>query len=348
MSDNIENSQGEIELGKLFALIGKGISNLFKGIVNIISKLLHYTTIVLIFLKKNAIYLGAALLIGGAIGYFLESKKPEKYSSDMILETNFGSGHQLYAQKKYINTLIDNENLTELSAIFNISKDEALALNKFKVEPYQVISNIAKEFDYFRQHTDTIVTSRMDIEEFKKRFDKPDYRMQKVTAFATNQRVFNKLNNGLVKLIENNHFKELLKLKDNEINSKKTILEKDLRQIDSLRKTYTKVALLSASSKSSSGTNINLEKQNSRNKDIDLFNQTSKILNTLTGVDREKVRNGFIVRVISEFKIGEKQGRILYRLWFRYAVLGFILTVLFLLSLKLNKYLNVYEQKLNS
>ncbi len=344
MSDNMQSPSEEVDLGKLFTIIGNGIKNIFKGILNFFKEILHYLTLGLIFFKKNAIILAIATLLGGIVGYVIDMNKEKIYSSKMILETNFGSGHQLYSQNNYLNTLIAKEDLNTLSKIFNISNAESKSLTSFQVVPYELDKNILKEYDSYIQNTDTIYTKGFTIEDFAKRKKEPDFRLQLVTAQAKTQDVFNKLSNGIVSLIENTHYRSLLEAQKEDLEVRKTVLEKNLKVIDSIRKRYERVALLRAEKSTSGGTNISLAEQNEGNKDIDLFKESKAILSMLRQVERERVSNGYISSIVSDFSLGKTNNNILSKKWFRYALLGFVLSIFGIIAIKLNTYLNNYQK----
>lgn len=347
MSDNMQTPNEEVDLGKLFTIIGNGFKNIFAGILNIFKAVFHYLILGLIFFKKNAIVLGVATLLGGALGYVMDMNKEKMYSSQMILETNFGSGHQLYSQNGYLNTLIAKEDLKILSKIFNISNDEAKALRGFVVQPYEQDKNILKEYDSYIQNTDTIYTEGFTIEDFTKRKKEPDFRLQLVTASATTQDVFSKLSSGIAGLIENAHYKLLLQAKKEDLDARKLELEKNLKVVDSLRKRYRRVALLNAEKNGASGTNISLVEQTSTtNKDIDLFNEARSTLRMLGQVKNERIAKSFIASVISDFSLGKMDNSIIGKKWFRYALLGFVLILLVILGKKMNTYLNEYKKNI--
>lgn len=345
MSDNMQTPSEEVDLGKLFTIIGNGFKNIFTGILNIFKTIFHYLILGLIFFKKNAIILGVATLLGGVLGYVMDMNKEKIYSSQMILETNFDSGHQLYTQNSYLNTLIAKKDLKILSKIFDMSNDEAKTLRGFVVQPYEQDKNILKEYDLYIQNTDTIYTKGFTIEDFTKRKKEPDFRLQLVTALATSQDAFSELSSGIVSLIENKYYKLLLQAKKEDLDSRKLELEKNLKVIDSIRKRYDRVALLSAEKSGTNGTNISLaEQENTRNKDIDLFLEAKNTLVMLSQVKNERMTKSFITSIVSDFSLGESNNSIINKKWFRYALFGFVLSILIILAVKINTYLNNYQK----
>ena len=345
MKENINNTSEEVDLGKLFTLIGDGFRNMFNGILNLLKNIFHYLILGLIFLKKNVIVIGLTTILGGAFGYFLSIQNDEVYQSNMILKTNFGSGHQLYKQIDYLNTLIDNEKYEKLASIFNINKKESETLIGFDVEPFDKQKNLLKEYDVFINYGDTILTNKITLEKFVKRYREPDYRLQNVFVEGANKDVFEKLNTNFLKLIENDYYKRVLEIKTRELNTRRKVLEHNLVEIDSLRRIYKKVALLNAQKVTSSGTNINLEKQSVINKDVTLFRESNGILNRLKIVDKNITESAFISKKMTEFTLGESSKQFKDIPWLKFAILGFLLSIVAILSLDLNKYLNNYQKQ---
>jgi len=345
MSDNINNTSEEVDLGKLFKLIGDGFRNMFSSIAKLFSRFFHYIIISIIFIKTNFIKIAIATLLGAVLGYVLEMNDEPVFQSDAILETNFGSGKELYNQTNNLNYLLGKEDYKSIAEKFNISIDEAKTILGFNIEPFEKNKSLIKEFDYYKQHTDTIYTRDLTPEVYAKRLQDEDYRLQKITALSFNQDVFNKLNKGISKISENEYFNKVLNLKVSELNSKKDLLKKNLIVIDSIREVYKKVALLSAKNENSSATNINFsDKKNSTNSDIELFKQTNSIMYQLKSVNEDIIRSGFIVNTISEFGIGYQEESISNKKWFKYGVLAGLLMILSILGLKFNKYLDRYNK----
>ncbi|MEE9350208.1 MAG: hypothetical protein V3U80_09185 [Flavobacteriaceae bacterium] len=346
MSDKIPTPQSEeVDLGKLFQVIGNGFKNMFNAIGNMLKSLLHYAILFLIFIKKHFMKLAAATILGGVLGYVLDMNKTEEYESKMVIETNFGSGHQLYSEIDQLNALIKNEKIETLTQIFNISKEDATSLTGFVANPYDQENNLLKEFDYYIQHTDTIYTKDLTAMDYGDRLDLPDYRFQEITAYAYDKNSLTKLDKGITTLIENDHYKNILALKTSEFKNRRAVLENNLLEIKTLRKRYNDVALMNANKTTSSGTNISLaDKQSNRNKDTDLFIETNRVLGALRSLDINQVREGFISSSVSKFNIGQKNDGLLNLKWLQFAFYGGALMFLTILGFGFNNYLNNYQK----
>ncbi len=345
MLDNINNTSEEIDLGKLFISIGNGFRNIFKSISKLFSKLFHFIIISIIFIKINFIKIVIAAILGGFLGYILEMDDDLIFQSDIVLETNFGSGKELYNQTNNLNSLLEREDYKAVANIFEISTDEAKTILGFEIKPFEKEIYLIKEFDRYKRHTDTTYTRDLTPELYGERLQDQDYRLQKITALSFNQDVFVKLNKGISKLAINEYNNKVLKIKISELNHKKALLKRNLVDIDSIRKVYKKVALLSAQNNNSNATSINLSEKNYKeNPDIELFKQSNYILSQLKNVNNEIIRSGFIVNIVSKFAIGYQNKSLVNKKWLKYSVLGSLLMIFVILGIKFNSYINKYKK----
>lgn len=350
MEQKITPQQEELDLGKLFTLIGNGFKNMFKAIAVFFQKLFHYLILIIIFFKNHSIKLITAIVIGGIVGYLLDLDKTPKYRSSMIVETNFGSGHRLYNQIEYINNLIGKRDTVAIGKIFDLPPTKTSKLRNIIIEPYEPEKNLKQEYDYYIKHTDTIFTFARDftIEDFAERMSEPDNRKHKITVISKDYTSFINMGKGIISLAESNYYKNKFNIKKAELNERKRILEEDLRQIDSLRNTYKKVAILNAKKEGEPSTSIDLSgKRRIANPDIDLFKQREKLLIQMKELNIDILRYNSIINIISNFNKGKEMDSISRQNWFLGSVLFFTLTLLVILLFKINKYLADYENKIN-
>ncbi len=336
----------EVDLGQLFKVIGNGFRNLFNGIGNLFKLGFHYLILVLVFIKTNLIYLGIATLVGGIIGYVLDINSDSYYSSTMVIKTNYGSANILKQHKPYISSLVKNEDSVALAKYFNIKPTEATNLLGFEFEPYNKENNVLKEFDYYITRRDTNYLKEFTLSDFKKRLNDNDLRFQKITFYALNDSILPKLSNGIIHGMKNDYYKNIQQKSIEKLRLKRKRLENDLFEIDSLRKNYRKVALLSVSNEpGSNNVSMSTENSNSRfNKDLDLFTLSQDILFELENLKQDEERSGEIATIISDFNIGKEYNPIQFRKWFRYSIFGFALMVLFILGKRFNSYLDTYNK----
>jgi hypothetical protein len=133
MSSNSEDQ--EIDLGQVFKKIG----GLFQYGINSIFDFF-------LFLKKNSIILGTLLILGFALGYFLD-KIDKSYNHEIIVTPNFGSTDDLYAK---IGLLSSKKKENDSLFLKNLGIRIPENFNKIRVEPiidaYKFIQNNETNF----------------------------------------------------------------------------------------------------------------------------------------------------------------------------------------------------------
>jgi len=335
----------EIDLGKLFQLIGRGFTKFYNFIASIFKALFHFLILILLFFRKHAIVLALSVIIGGVIGHFAENGN-KKYSSSMTVNPNFNSTRQLYKNINYFDDLVNVEDTIQLARIFNIKTSEAASLKSFEIEP--LITNMHKlsAYDYFVKNTDTLTLKNVDFKSFIDKLTPFDYRNQVITVEAVESTVFSKLTQGILNsLSTNNYLVRLKNTKKENLNTEENLAKINLQQVDSLRKVYAKVMIKEAE-KPFSGTNIDMATGKEKtNKELELFNIQNSIKDQFTKINDEKTASKNIINVISNFsKVGTKES-IIHRKPGEYAFGLFVLTLVVLLGLELNKFLKKYEVK---
>jgi len=283
--------------------------------------------------------------LGFIIGFILHKLESKTYVSDMIVETNYGSGIQLYKQIDYLNDLVKKKDSVSLSGALNLNLNEASQINAIEVFAYQAEKNFYKAYDEYLQKTDTIFTKGFEFVDFKKRIAEYDLRYHQIKVSSKSKTVFANLSPSLISLVENDYYKNIKDLKVNELNQKLSILHKNLIQIDSLRKTYKEVALKEADNKSGTST-IEIAKTDTKKEenDIKLFETTNNILYSISQVNSDLVRKNDVINIISDFnKIGVPDKNITHKKYFRFAVLFGGLMLGWILLQQLNRYLEDYK-----
>jgi hypothetical protein len=345
MSTNQNNHEEEVDLGSLFVIIGKGFSKIFNFIGNIFRGIFHGIISVLLFLRSNLLKIGVAALLGGALGFFIETKKVDAFESDLILEPNFKSTRQLYKNINYYNNLVIQADTMAIATAFNLDKLSAASLNEFRIEPVIVDSDIINAYDDLILSVDSLTIKSYDYFAFEASFTKYDYRFHKVTVSAKKNDIFKELGNVIISSVEKNAYFNRLKVLTNEnLNRTDSLYRENLIEIDSLRKVYMQVMIAEAD-KQSNGTNIDLGGQNSTAKELELFAVNKEINEDLQEISLEKATQYEVINVLSNFQpIGSKIKGVTNNYAFLLTGFGASCMILFLLLIKLNRYLNSYEK----
>ncbi|MBT8179604.1 MAG: hypothetical protein HKP60_10845 [Eudoraea sp.] len=126
MSDNPsqnQNQSDEIDLGQLFALIGKGFNRLFTSLLR-----------VFLYLKKNFIILGTLVVIGAIIGFSLKFIVGEEQKLDVIVTPNLDTKNYLYDVVAEIQSDIKSKD----TVFFSSMEMDVAKMEGFKIEISQL------------------------------------------------------------------------------------------------------------------------------------------------------------------------------------------------------------------
>ena len=339
------NNEEEVDLGSLFVIIGKGFSNFFNFIGNIFKGIFHFLITILIFLRENILKIGIAGFIGLIAGFFLEVKTPKKFESEMLLKPNFESTRQLYNNVNYYNDLVKQKDTVSLQKIFNLDKKTAASLEEFEIEPIITNRDIINAYDNLIESVDTLTIKSYVYEAFENSFTIYDYEVHKLNVTAKENDVFNKLGDVIISsVVNNNYFKRLKKLTNENLNRTDSLYRQNLTQIDSLRKVYMEV-MIEEAKKTTAGTNIDLGGKNKTTKELELFT-TNKVINQdLKNIASQKATEYEVINVLSSFQpIGTEIKGVTKNYAFLLAILGVGFMILVLLLRQLNAYLENYNK----
>ena len=345
MSTKKQNNDEEVDLGSLFTVIGKGFKNFFNFIWNIFKGVFHRLILILLFLKLHILKFSVAVLIGGIVGFFLESNKETKFSSNLIVKPNFESTQLLYENINYYNDLVKQQNTKHLASIFKIDTSKAAALRKFEITPLMNSNDIINAYDNFILEVDSLTVKSYDFDNFESSFTDFDYLVHNIEVQATVSDIFSELENTIINSIEKNTFFNKIKnLTKENLNTKDSILKANFIEVDSLRSVYMR-AILEGAKNNSNGTNIDLGSKSNITKENDLFEIDRKIIYDLSQTYEDIATKSDVINIISNFKPeGSEIKGITKNLIFIMAVLGFLLTLFIILLFDLNKYLDDYKK----
>ena len=345
MSTKKQNNDEEVDLGSLFTVIGKGFKNFFNFIGNIFKGVFHRLILILLFLKLHFLKFSVAVLIGGIVGFFLESNKETKFSSNLIVKPNFESTQLLYENINYYNDLVKQQNTKHLASIFKIDTSKAAALRKFEITPLMNSNDIINAYDNFILEVDSLIVKSYDFDNFESSFTDFDYLVHNIEVQATVSDIFSELENTIINSIEKNTFFNKIKnLTKENLNTKDSILKANFIEVDSLRSVYMR-AILEGAKNNSNGTNIDLGSKSNITKENDLFEIDRKIIYDLSQTYEDIATKSDVINIISNFKPeGSEIKGITKNLIFIMAVLGFLLTLFIILLFDLNKYLEDYKK----
>ncbi|MEC7263632.1 MAG: hypothetical protein VXW38_07815 [Bacteroidota bacterium] len=341
-----QNSSDEIDLGQLFQMIGRGFQKFFNFIGSIFKGIFHVIILFLLFLQKNIIVIGCALVLGGIGGYILDTIFPEKYISKMVVEPNFNSVQQLYNNISFYNDLAKAQDSVALATALNITEHEAASIKEVFADSYSDENQKIKLFDEFVRELDTTTIKTIDFENYLKNFNSLDARFHQISLISTDNRVAKKTQPAILGSISvNGYFRLQKRINDENLALQDSIYRQQLVEIDSLQSLY-RTVLVKEAEKPMQGTSINMaENGESQNRELALVQERDVLKQRLVELNKERANKSTIVNVISDFPTrGVEQKGILksYKFKLPMALLGLVIFVLALLEL--NKYLKTYKK----
>ncbi|MBA4745323.1 MAG: hypothetical protein H2058_08695 [Muricauda sp.] len=342
-----QNNSDEIDLGQLFQMIGRGFQKFFNFIGSIFKGVFHLAMLFLIFVQKNIIVIGAAVIIGGVGGFILDKTLPEKYISRMVVEPNFNSVQQLYNNIAFYNDLAEAQDSVALATALNITEHEAASVKEIFTDSYSDENQKIKLFDEFIRGLDTTTVKAIDYENYLKNFNSMDARFHQISVISTDNKVAKKAQPAIINSISvNQYFKLQKRINDENLDLQEEIYKKQLAEIDSLQSLY-KIVMVKEADKPMQGTNINLaESSDSQGRELELVQEKDVLKEKLVALNKERANKSTIINVISDFPT---RGVELKGIWnsykFKLPILLLVLVFGVLALLALNRYLKTYNQK---
>ncbi|PHR73266.1 MAG: hypothetical protein COA67_03645 [Lutibacter sp.] len=343
---SVKTSDEEIDLGKLFSLIGNAFSKLFDFIAKLLKDAFHFLILSLIFLKGHLLKLLIAVVLGAFSGFYGDYTSSSKYTYDMIIQPNYRAIDQIYESMEYYNVLIKQRDTIILSEKFDIPYKTAKNLVEFQLISYDTEKDKLLAYDDFIRNTDTVTHENFSYSIFKgdkaSKFDSDKYTFR-IVSLDNKLKSFEKT---IISDVEKNaSLQNKIRIAQNILKLDSLAARKAIRDANSLRGFYKEVVLLNAEkSKSATGTHIDFSKESNTNNDIQLFEIVKGLNEKLIETEKEKERSENIVNVITSFNPSGKQVGTLYETkMFRWGVFSGGLVLFFILIKLLNKYLKKYE-----
>ncbi len=343
----------EVSISDLFSQIGRGFRAIGRGISHLFNLLFHTIISFILFVRKNILPVGGATVAGLITGLILDmnnDQAEEAYTYNMVVKTNAGSGALLYQNLNTINALIRNGDTVALAEIFQIPPSETKNINKFSISPLQPEVQITEKYELFRLTTDTIITNHVDFDKFSKRYNDENLNNHTLSIVSKDKELIPTLSKIIPSLAQNRHFTTRQQSKLEQLLFKKKKLLDNLAKIDTINFKRLDIDYLKAKNPANI-TDFNLA-NNTREQvnyyDIAMIETATKLLDELSLVNAELEDYNTLFEIISSDYVPVVYQSITDKRWFRYALYGFILSLLFLYGIKFNKYLNRYESERQS
>ncbi len=341
-----QDSEEEIDLGHLFYVLGKAISNVFSWFIGLLTRIWDLFISILLLIRANFKALTAAAVLGGLLGGIYQyAIKTKEFESSMTLQPNFGSSVQLYKNIDFYQSLIEQEDFSRLMESLSITEEEARSLKEIDVEPYVNDNQVLLAYKDFIQNLDSLTFDIVGYDEFAEAQPEESFKYHVVTVRAIDRFVFEKLESPIINSIINNKYYDKVKSNAYEnLLSKKKALETSLHELDSLRSIYKKV-MIAESQKENSGTNIYLAELNASNKEVLVFDKFLSLNEDLFEVNNRLTEEREVINVVSSFNSVGMSAKGWYR---NYAIVGFIagfaLVFVWIQIVRINHFLQNVEE----
>ncbi|MGJ5643011.1 hypothetical protein [Formosa sp. S-31] len=346
---NQQNSSEEVDLIVLFNYIGKGFSNFFNFIGRLFKGLFKAFIYTLKPIVNYAKIFAIVMAVLALIGFFVDKKRPVVYSSSMLVKPYYDSKYQLVNNIDYYNSLLENEDYTNISRIFGVDENTAKSIKYFEVEPGpESESDRLLEYEEFLSSADSATANNFTYEKYLEGRDIYSSKIFKINVEALKNNIFQNLEKGLSTTFENKYSQTLMKKKNQLLEFQEKNLYGSLSKIDSLQKVY--ISVLEEESKSQSrkgvtiGDGLTFEKDKSVTKEYELFNREVQLRHQLVELEEERLKEDVLFDVVSGFQeVGYKSSKIYKRYLLVLPILGFIIFYVLIAASKIFKFIKSYE-----
>ena len=340
------NKEEEIDLGQLFKLIGGMFSRLYYGIYNFIKSILMLFLSIVLFIRRNSVKLVIGSVVGlilGSLNFYIKDTKPV-YESSMTVSPNFNSTLQLYKSIKYFNALISFDDVKMLSKEFNITPEEAESLKNIEIEPYDNSTQTFISYKTFVKDLDTTLLELVDYKRFSREKDIESFVSHVITVESDNRFIFPKLENTIITSVSNNlYYKNYKEVYNSSLKEQIVAYERSIAALDTLQRSYKEVLI--SSKGEGAANNIYMEaayQQETR----DVFDKYIEANSDLSEMKSLLAENIEVVNILSGFSpVGSKVGVVTRDSRVFGLVLGFLLVLLVLTLIEINKWLVTFEKE---
>ena len=303
MSENSkQQSSEEVDLGQLFKLIGNAFNKLFKFIGGILNGIFLAFVWFVFFVKKHALKLVLAAIIGFVLGFIKEKSSDPVFKSSMVVKQNYDSGEELNGVIERFNDLIAEKDSIVLSERLKITPKEANSLVDLSMESILDENQKLKLFNDYTQEMDSVLATTITFESYMGKAREYDYRFQKITLKAKEKSIFNKVLNQIVENIKSNDFFKNEQSKDlAELTRRENIIKESLKESDSLQKVYQYVLEKSVESTVGSQTSVTIDNTEDKSitKEFELYTNDLELRRELVEIEREKEDLAEILEIVS-------------------------------------------------
>jgi len=305
MSKNLpeQPNSEEVDLGQLFRLIGNGFNRFFKFIGKILYGLFLAFVWVVFFLKKHAIIIIIAAVVGFGFGYLKEKVSKPLYRSAVIVKQNYDTGKNLYQLIDYYNELIDEKDTLTLKNTLNISQLLASSIKSIRIKPTIAETQMIKNYDNYLRGLDSTLASTIDYETYIENINLYEFKEQQLSVNIDKKINANPIFESIIENINTTDYFKRENEKDiNQLTNREAAIKQILIKADSLQSMYKRVLEMQADqSASGAQTSVTIEgsDQIDKTKEFELYKSENELRRELVQIEREKEDKEQILEIVS-------------------------------------------------
>lgn len=338
----------EIDLVIFFNLIGNFFSRIINFFKSIFRSILSLIVFVLKAIIDNFKIISAALVLSVLIGYGLEKVRPEVYESSMFVKPYFDSKYQLVNNIEYFNSLLQNEEYSTFSELFNINEEDSKKILSFEINIGPESENDkVKDYDEYLKSLDSVRAQEISYDDFIENRDIFSSNFFEINVESKKKDIFKKLEEGLNSSFENTYSEKKMKKRDSLIYIQKQNILASIGSVDSLQKVYIRVLEEESKSKSQKigiGEGFSIEPAESKTREFELLNKELELRRQLRVLDEQKVEEDVFFDTVSGFQeIGNTSRSIYQRYSILLPLLSFIVLCLIFITKLTIRFVKNYE-----
>ena len=345
----------EVDLGQLFKLIGNAFDKLFRFIGSIFNKLFLSFVWFVFFIKKHALKLAIAGVVGVVLGVVLEKTSEPVYKSHITVKQNYDTGENLYNAISYYNDLVKQKDVSTLENVLGIKSGEAASILDFEIESVISENQKLKEFDGYLKTLDTTLAKTVEYETYLKNLKDYNHQYQQITIKAKERNNFKTVFDKIITNINSNTYFKREQNKDlSELKEQVSAIFESLIKSDTLLAVYQRAIVKSAESNNDFQAKITIDNNGneSSTKEYELYTKDLELRQVLVEIGRKIADKEHIIEITSSKQdsgtidnkkelFGKSVSPKIY-----YALILTILTFIVLLGLNVVKFLERYKNKL--
>ena len=355
----LRSSSEEVDLGQLLKSTGGLLSRIMTSLRSFIRKIGDVVVGVLLFIRRNLLWLIIGWLLGISYGCYQVYKFGNQFTADLTVLANFNSSRSLYGTIDYFTALITNSQTVELAKALKISPEEAAALRGIEANPIKseiIVSQIYQEQFInnnlgLRPRMDTFWSKTINYQDFKSALTRYDFPVQEITVTSTDAGIFPKIQQGLINKISENRLLQATRIETESANRQTIdLLTASIRHLDTLTLFYNRRLSNTSETTDSRGNNVTLLNGNPtpRFPELEVYNKMLEVSDELKSARNKYVTESDIIQVYSPFPFVGHREAFFKQSVVRFGLNGLLAALLLLVAIRFYKSLSRLEKERNS